>query len=123
MSSGVTVFGRRAKAGRHQGPRKRIPLAVRVANALVAYGELPGRGALAARPWQSSIPTHLEWAGWDSRRMRDRTGLVTVFVLREINRSQWLAAGWLWYIGTLVPVIGIVQVGRPVDGDRYTTCR
>jgi tetratricopeptide (TPR) repeat protein len=36
------------------------------------------------------------------------------------RRSPYLATGWLWYIGTLVPVIGIVQVGSLAMADRYT---
>jgi len=37
-----------------------------------------------------------------------------------VKRFPYLATGWLWYIGTLVPVIGIVQVGDQAMADRYT---
>lgn len=40
-----------------------------------------------------------------------------VFVLRK--RSPWLAVGWAWYLVTLLPVIGIVQVGMQAMADRY----
>jgi Flp pilus assembly protein TadD len=43
---------------------------------------------------------------------------VGVFVLRR--RSPYLLAGWLWYLGMLVPVIGFVQVGGQAHADRYT---
>jgi tetratricopeptide (TPR) repeat protein len=36
------------------------------------------------------------------------------------RRSPYLLAGWLWYLGTLVPTIGIVQVGAQAYADRYT---
>jgi len=36
------------------------------------------------------------------------------------RRRPWLALGWLWYLGTLVPVIGIVQIGAQARADRYT---
>jgi hypothetical protein len=36
------------------------------------------------------------------------------------SRHRWFAAGWLWYIGTLIPVIGLVQVGGQAMADRYT---
>ncbi|MBI4522618.1 MAG: tetratricopeptide repeat protein [Deltaproteobacteria bacterium] len=36
------------------------------------------------------------------------------------RRRPHLAVGWLWYLGTLVPVIGIVQVGSQAMADRYT---
>jgi protein O-mannosyl-transferase len=45
---------------------------------------------------------------------------ISIAVLRHAARWPWLAVGWLWYIGTLVPVIGIVQVGRQALADRYS---
>ena len=36
------------------------------------------------------------------------------------KRSPYLLAGWLWYLGTLVPVIGLIQVGSQAYADRYT---
>jgi len=41
-----------------------------------------------------------------------------VFVFRR--QRPWLVTGWLWYLGTLVPVIGLVQVGNQAMADRYT---
>lgn len=45
---------------------------------------------------------------------------VTVLALRYGRRWPYLAVGWLWYLITLVPVIGIVQVGAQAMADRYT---
>ena len=45
---------------------------------------------------------------------------VTVGVLLARKSAPYLAAGWLWYLGMLVPVIGIVQVGVQSIADRYT---
>ncbi len=42
----------------------------------------------------------------------------TVFLGRR--KSPWLLFGWLWYLGMLVPVIGILQVGAQAHADRYT---
>jgi tetratricopeptide (TPR) repeat protein len=44
----------------------------------------------------------------------------SAFAVREIKRRPWLAVGWFWYLVTLVPVIGIVQVGAQSRADRYT---
>ena len=44
--------------------------------------------------------------------------LTTAVVWRE-RRFAYLPVGWLWYLGTLVPVIGIIQVGRQAMADRY----
>ena len=45
---------------------------------------------------------------------------ITVIVLMSARRLPYLVTGWLWYLGTLVPVIGIVQVGYQSMADRYT---
>jgi thioredoxin-like negative regulator of GroEL len=44
----------------------------------------------------------------------------TGLALRRARTSPWLAVGWLWFLGTLVPVIGLVQVGSQAMADRYT---
>jgi tetratricopeptide (TPR) repeat protein len=46
--------------------------------------------------------------------------LVTWWSFRERYRAPFLLLGWLWFLGTLVPVIGIVQVGGQALADRYT---
>jgi protein O-mannosyl-transferase len=45
---------------------------------------------------------------------------VSVLVWKERFSRRYLVTGWLWYLGTLVPVIGIVQVGDQAMADRYT---
>jgi tetratricopeptide (TPR) repeat protein len=45
---------------------------------------------------------------------------ISALCLRERRRAPYLLAGWLWYLGTLVPVIGLVQVGVQAMADRYT---
>ena len=45
---------------------------------------------------------------------------VTVLVIRDYVRRPYLAIGWLWYLITLLPVIGLVQVGAQARADRYT---
>jgi tetratricopeptide (TPR) repeat protein len=46
--------------------------------------------------------------------------VVTVLVVRASGRHKYLFTGWFWYLGTLVPVIGLVQVGNQSMADRYT---
>ena len=46
--------------------------------------------------------------------------IATATVLSRGRRQPYLAAGWFWYLGALVPVIGIVQAGALARGDRYT---
>lgn len=45
---------------------------------------------------------------------------VTLAVFFAGRRFPYLAVGWLWYVGTLVPVIGFIQVGEHAMADRYT---
>jgi len=45
---------------------------------------------------------------------------ISFIVFRIIRQHPYIAVGWLWYMGTLVPVIGLVQVGLQAMADRYT---
>ncbi len=45
---------------------------------------------------------------------------VTILVIRFAKNHRYLVTGWFWYLGTLIPVIGIVQVGSFAMADRYT---
>ena len=44
---------------------------------------------------------------------------ITTISIRFIKKVPYFAVGWFWYLGTLVPVIGIVQVGGQAMADRY----
>jgi len=46
--------------------------------------------------------------------------LITVFVFYYGRQFKYLIVGWLWYLGTLVPVIGIIHVGAQAIADRYS---
>ncbi len=46
--------------------------------------------------------------------------LATYAVVRLRRRAPYAAVGWFWYLGTLVPVIGLVQVGTQAMADRYS---
>jgi len=45
---------------------------------------------------------------------------ITTFVIYYIKKIPFLFVGWLWYLGTLIPVMGLVQVGSQAMADRYT---
>ncbi len=44
----------------------------------------------------------------------------SIFIIHFAQKYKYLLTGWLWYMGTLVPVIGLVQVGEQAMADRYT---
>jgi hypothetical protein len=45
---------------------------------------------------------------------------ISVLVIRAARRRQYLVVGWFWYVGTLVPVIGLIQAGYQSRADRFT---
>jgi tetratricopeptide (TPR) repeat protein len=45
---------------------------------------------------------------------------LTALAWWQRSRRPWLGVGWLWFVGTLVPVLGLVQVGLQCRADRYT---
>jgi len=96
-----------------------VPMTLRISNALVSYvsyiGKMIWPFELAVYyPYPESIPLwRVAGAGV---LLTAATGLF-VFL---INRRSYLAVGWFWYLGTLVPVIGIVQGGLwPAMADRW----
>jgi tetratricopeptide (TPR) repeat protein len=47
-------------------------------------------------------------------------GLITVLALKSIKDRPYIIVGWLWYLGTLLPVIGLLKIGDFALADRYT---
>jgi tetratricopeptide (TPR) repeat protein len=95
-----------------------LPLARRAANALVAYVSyvlqtLWPTGLAVLYPYPASIPA------WKPAAASLLLALITLAVAREARRQPSLLTGWLWYLGLLVPVIGLVQVGSQAMADRY----
>ena len=97
-----------------------LPLGVRIGNGLVSYIAYIGKMI-----WPSNLailyPYQNGWIPW--WQVLGSVLLliaITLVVIWRAKRSPYLATGWLWYIGTLVPVIGIVQVGGQAMADRYT---
>jgi regulator of sirC expression with transglutaminase-like and TPR domain len=96
-----------------------VPLSIRTANAFVSYityiGKMIWPNDLAVLyPRVGLFPT------WQIFGAVLLLIVVTLTVIWKAGRIPYLAVGWLWYIGTLVPVIGIVQVGFLARADRYT---
>jgi Flp pilus assembly protein TadD len=97
-----------------------FPLGIRVANALNAYALY-----LSKALWPSNLavfyPHPLESLS-TARIIGSGVLLVaiTVLAISQARTRSWLTVGWLWFIGTLVPVIGLVQVGGQAMADRYT---
>jgi len=65
-------------------------------------------------------PHPLTWPGWQVLSCFLVLSSITAIVVFYLKRFPYLAVGWFWYLGTLVPVIGLVQVGSHAMADRYT---
>lgn len=98
---------------------KMVPLGARLANAVVSYTSYiykmiyPVRLAvLYPHPGESLSASQLIMAALV-------LASITVLVVWGNKKFPYLTVGWLWYLGTLVPVIGLVQVGSQAMADRY----
>ncbi len=96
-----------------------LPLAARGANVLVSYirylGELFWPTNLAV-----FYPRPTEWPVWQIAGSASLLAVLTALALRAALSRRYLTVGWFWFLGTLVPVIGLVQVGDQSIADRYT---
>jgi tetratricopeptide (TPR) repeat protein len=117
ISSVVTFFVQ--QSGKAVGSLEALPLHVRIANALVSYfsyiEKMIWPHHLAAfYPYPKIFP----W--WQVAGAGFLLVLITVLAIRGRRKRPDFFVGWLWYTGTLVPVIGLVQVGLQALADRYT---
>jgi hypothetical protein len=94
-------------------------LSTRLENAVYAY---------AMYVWKAFWPTRLAvlyphpgptLAGWRWELAAAFLVAVSAMVWLQRFTRPYLITGWLWYLGTLVPVIGLVQVGQQAMADRY----
>ena len=97
----------------------RLPLGERMANAALAYVRYLG---VLLWPVDLALIYPLEIPVPRASAAAAALLLValTVLALRAAGRRPYLLVGWLWYLVTLAPVIGIVQVGEQAMADRYT---
>jgi len=96
-----------------------LTLPERIANAFVSYVRY-----IAKTFWPKKLsvlyPHPGHWPGWQVGASALFLVAVCAFVVWEARRRRYLAVGWFWFIGSLVPVIGLIQVGIQSMADRYT---
>jgi protein O-mannosyl-transferase len=101
-------------------PLEHLPLATRMANAAVSYVAYLGK--MFCSTDLAVIYPH-QGAGlpaWQVAGAVVVLAAITVAVVVLRRKCPYLLVGWLWYVGMLVPVIGLVQVGLQSMADRYT---
>jgi protein O-mannosyl-transferase len=116
-SSLLTVAAQRA--GGAVTSLEAIPLSARLTNALASYVAYLGKAF-----WPSKLAVFYPHPGAALTPVRVTLAAlvllaVSVLVASQARRRGYLLVGWLWYLGTLVPVIGLVQVGSQAMADRY----
>ena len=95
-----------------------VPIGLRIENALVSYVVYAAKMFWPARlavfyPYPPAVPV------WEAALCGAALAGVSVLVARRFRACPYLAVGWAWYLGTLVPVIGLIQVGAQARADRY----
>jgi protein O-mannosyl-transferase len=104
-------------------PLESFPLGERLANALVSYAAYLAKTIIPIRlavfyPHPASIGEPIPLA-----RVVVAAGVLaglSFLAVTQWKRRPWLTVGWLWYLITLLPVIGIVQIGSQALADRYS---
>jgi tetratricopeptide (TPR) repeat protein len=115
VSGVITLQAQRATIA----PLRALDLHSRIANALVSYIAYIRMTICPAKltvfyPHTGKIPL---WQGVVAAALLI---VVSLLIIRWRRRCPYMLAGWLWYLGTLVPVIGLIQVGTQRYADRYT---
>jgi Flp pilus assembly protein TadD len=117
-SSVITIIAQRASGALMQ--LVQVSLDLRAANALISYARYIGKtlwpvDLIVMYPLPSELPS----PAWIAGALVIMLGITSLSVLTG-RRYPYLLVGWLWYVVTLLPVIGIVQVGAQSMADRYT---
>ncbi len=95
-----------------------VPPGLRLANAAVAVWRYVGKLF-----WPLGLSPLYHLVAWPAAVVAAAVAglvVVTVLVLTQLRARPYLTVGWLWFLGTLLPVIGLVQIGRQSMADRYT---
>jgi len=118
ISSMITFFTQRSMEALRS--IHELPFMVRFANGLVSYVKYIGKMI-----WPMNLAVFYPHPGrtlpvWQIVASGLLLTCISIAVMRAARNRPYLAVGWLWYLGTLVPVIGLVQAGSQAMADRFT---
>ncbi len=114
ISAVVTMKAQRVGGGINP----ELSLAARLANAAVCYARYVGKAFWPIRLAPMYPHPGNSLAKWEVFAALVFLLSVTAVVV-VVRRQRYLLVGWLWFLGTLIPMIGLVQVGRQAMADRY----
>ncbi len=115
----VTYFAQRM--GSAVMTLEQLSFSLRLQNALIAYARY-----LLDTVWPVNLavlyplPNHLHWIHAAAATATAVLLFFSWLAWRTRTRHPYIIIGWLWFLGTLVPVIGLVKVGSAALADRYT---
>ncbi|MBA7646750.1 Beta-barrel assembly-enhancing protease [subsurface metagenome] len=117
--SSVVTFIVQKSAGAVPGRQVFSPT-IRIANSLISYLAYIGKMV-----WPSRLAIYYPHPSYMLEMWRAAVAAllllgISIWVIRLARSRRYLLVGWLWYVITLVPVIGLVQVGGQAMADRYT---
>jgi tetratricopeptide (TPR) repeat protein len=101
------------------GSFEAFPLASRLGNAVVSTVAYIGK-LFWPRELAVIYPYRIDVPWWQVALAAAVLLAATIWAIRSLPTRPYVAVGWFWYLGTLVPVIGLVQVGEQAMADRYT---
>jgi len=109
----VTLWAQRA--GGAMGTLTGFPIGARLANALVSMAVYLGQGL-----WPAGLATPYPYRWETVAPLRVAVsalvlGALTALALRAWPRRPWALMGWLWYVGSLLPVLGLIQVMKHLE--------
>jgi len=116
VSAVITMRAQKAGGAIHNFAAYSFP--VRLENAIVAYARYIGKALWPTR-LSPLYPHPLDLLrGWQVAASAVLLTAITLAVIRS-RRHGYLLTGWFWFLGTLVPMIGLIQVGEQAMADRY----
>jgi hypothetical protein len=117
ISSIITIYAQ--QRGGALSTLEEMSLDSRIANAAISYVRYIGK-TIWPQKLTAFYPHPGIWPLWQVIAAFVLILIITYICIRAIRRHPYLAVGWLWFLGTMVPVIGIVQIGAQSMADRYT---
>ncbi len=95
-----------------------VSIADRLSNVMMSYVRYLGKMV-----WFRELIVGYPFQNWSPAQVGAAAALlllITTFVCLRFRRNPWLAIGWFWFGGMLIPVIGVVQAGPQAMADRYS---
>jgi protein O-mannosyl-transferase len=118
LAAGLLAIYAQHKGGATKG-LEAVPFALRLENALVAYAKY-----LFKTLWPVDLgvlyPIPASFALWQVAGSLIVVLSISAAVVRARHNRPYLLVGWFWFLVTLLPVIGLIQVGSQSMADRYT---